>query len=62
MIGRCSTILGPLILAGIAAVLPAGEDGLFSTRAGIAALTLLFVAGMLLLAKVKPASRSNKIA
>ena len=52
MIGRCSTILGPLILAGIAAALPAGDDGLFSTRAGIAALTLLFVAGMLLLAKV----------
>ena len=52
MIGRCSTILGPLILAAVAAALPAGDDGLFSTRAGIAALTLLFVAGMLLLAKV----------
>lgn len=62
MIGRCSTILGPLILAGIAAALPAGEDGLFSTRAGIAALTLLFIVGMLLLSKVKTASRSNETA
>lgn len=52
MIGRCSTILGPLLIAGIAAALPAGEDGLFSTRAGIASVALLFVAGALLLAKV----------
>lgn len=52
MIGRCSTILGPIILAAVAAALPAGDDGLFSTRAGIAALTLLFVAGMLLLSDV----------
>ena len=52
MIGRCSTILGPILLALIAAVFPAGEDGLFSTRAGIAAIALLFVAGMVLLAKV----------
>lgn len=52
MIGRCSTILGPLLIAGVAATLPAGEDGLFSTRAGIASVTLLFVAGALLLAKV----------
>lgn len=52
MIGRCSTILGPLLIAGIAAALPAGEDGLFSTRAGIASITLLFLAGALLLAKV----------
>ena len=55
MIGRCSTILGPLLIAGVAAVFPAGEDGLFSTRAGIASLTLLFFAGMILLTRVKRA-------
>ena len=55
MIGRCSTILGPLLIAGVAAVFPAGEDGLFSTRAGIASLTLLFLAGMILLTRVKRA-------
>ena len=53
MIGRCSTILGPILLAAIAAALPPGEDGLFSTRAGIAAIALLFVAGIVLLAKVR---------
>lgn len=52
MIGRCSTVLGPILLAVIAAVFPSGSDGLFSTRAGIAAIVLLFVAGMVLLAKV----------
>lgn len=56
MIGRCSTILGPIILAAIAAVFPAGKDGLFSTRAGIAAIALLFAAGMVLLAKVEKKS------
>lgn len=53
MIGRCSTILGPLLIAFIAAVVPAGEDGLFSTRAGIASVALLFIAGALLLSRVK---------
>ena len=52
MIGRCSTVLGPILLAVIAAVFPSGSDGLLSTRAGIASITLLFVAGMVLLAKV----------
>lgn len=53
MIGRCSTILGPLILAAVAALLPAGEDGLFSTRAGIAAIALLFIAGIVFLARIR---------
>lgn len=52
MIGRCSTILGPLLIALVAATLPAGEDGLFSTRAGIASVALLFIAGAFLLSRV----------
>lgn len=56
MIGRCSTILGPILLAAIAAVFPAGNDGLLSTRIGIGAISLLFISGMVLLAKVSKKS------
>lgn len=52
MIGRCSTVLGPALIAVVAAVFPAGDDGLFSTRAGIASIALLFLAGIILLGKV----------
>lgn len=52
MIGRCSTILGPLILAAVAEIFPDGEDGLFSTRAGIAAIALLFIVGIVFLSRV----------
>lgn len=56
MIGRCSTILGPVLLAAVAAAFPRGSDGLLSTRAGIGTIALLFVAGMVLLAKVEKKS------
>jgi len=59
MIGRCSTVLGPLLIAAVATVFPAGGDGLFSTRAGIAAVSILFLAGIILLGKVSPAGEKN---
>lgn len=49
MIGRCSTILGPILLSVVAVVFHREEAPLFSTRAGIASISLLFFAGLLFL-------------
>ena len=54
MIGRCSTILGPLILSAVALLLHRADSPLFSTRAGIASISLLFIAGAVFLAFAKP--------
>ncbi len=59
MIGRCSTILGPILISIVAVALQDDSSPLFSTRAGIAVVSLLFVAGFLFLtaagAKKRPA-------
>lgn len=50
MIGRCSTILGPFLLSAIALALHREDAPLFSTRAGIAGISLLFLVGAAFLA------------
>lgn len=49
MIGRCSTILGPLLISFVAIALHDESSPLFSTRAGIACVSLLFVVGIVFL-------------
>lgn len=50
MIGRCSTVLGPILLSVIAVLMHREDAPLYSTRAGIAGISLLFVAGAIFLA------------
>lgn len=52
MIGRCSTILGPLLLSVVAVAFSGVGGQNFSTRAGIASIALLFVAGIVFLSFV----------
>lgn len=49
MIGRCSTVIGPFILSAAAVAFDRPDNPLFSTRAGFACLSLLFIAGALFL-------------
>lgn len=50
MIGRCSTVLGPILLSVVAVWLHREDAPLYSTRAGIAGISLLFVIGAVFLA------------
>lgn len=52
MIGRCSTILGPLLLSAVAVIFSGVGGPNFSTRAGIASISLLFAAGIVFLSFV----------
>lgn len=54
MIGRCSTVLGPILLSVIAVLMHREDAPLYSTRAGIAGISLLFVVGAIFLAFAKP--------
>ncbi|MCR5184387.1 MAG: MFS transporter [Opitutales bacterium] len=58
MIGRCSTVIGPFILSAAAIAFDRPGQPLFSTRAGFACLSLLFVTGALFLICVPTKNKS----
>lgn len=60
MIGRCSTVLGPILLSAIAVLMHREDSPLYSTRAGIAGISLLFLLGAVFLAFAGTNARNRK--